>query len=567
MLAADVHTSSQPGRVSLFRMPPVVDMRLSVPALALALVVAVVAPPAEADELPPGGTFFDDDGNIHEGAIEAVAAVGITRGCGVADLYCPDDIVTRGQVAAFLVRAVDLPPSSDDIFVDDETSIFEANIQALAAAGITKGCGDGLFCPDRPVLRGELAAFLVRAFELPPSDDDVFVDVAGSIFETDIRALAAAGITFGCGGDRFCPYDPVRRDQMASFLARALGLQPIPVPPRPVRTLAFTGDTLIHTPVMAAAAVNGDVSGRPYDFFPMMAPVAPIISGADLAICHLEVPLSPTNTALSSYPLFNAPRDVADGLAQAGFDGCSTASNHSIDQGVAGLVATIGILEAAGLAHAGTASSEAGTQATMYDVGGVTVGHLSATWWLNGLREPSDKPWLVQDLDVDDLIAKAEAAKEAGADFVVVSVHCCVEYQTMPTSSQRDTDRRLIDSAAIDLVIGHHAHVVQPIERRNHEFIVYGLGNFMSGQRRLPETTDGVIVLVEMTLRNDRWVTRQIRYVPTWEIGGDYRILPAAETIAAGAGSLEATLRASWYRTAGTIESFNAADVSPVARP
>jgi poly-gamma-glutamate synthesis protein (capsule biosynthesis protein) len=534
--------------------------------LVIASLIATVPVSAEGTGLSPGGTFFDDDGNIHEGAIEAIAALGITRGCG-SDTYCPDEPVTRGQMAAFLARALDLPASSEDVFVDDDASIFESDIQALAAAGITRGCGNDTYCPDQPVLRGELAAFLVRALDLPASSEDVFVDDDASIFESDIQALAAAGITRGCGNDTFCPNQPVRRDQMASFLARALALAPIAVPPRPVLTLAFTGDTLIHTPVMAAAATNGDASGRPYDFYPMLEPVASIITAADLAICHLEVPLSPTNTNLSSYPLFNAPRDVAAGLAGAGFDGCSTASNHSIDQGAGGVLGTIGILEAAGVGHAGTAASQDGTQATMYDVGGVTVAHLAATWWLNGLREPLDRPWLVQDLDVDDLIRKAEAAKDAGADYVVVSVHCCTEYQSTPTSFQRETDRRLVDSPAIDLVVGHHAHVVQPVERRNDEFIVYGLGNFMSGQRRMNETTDGVIVLADIVPRGDQWVTREIRYVPTWELGVTYRILPAAETIAAGAGGLEPALRVSWYRTVTTIESYGAAGVSPVAWP
>jgi poly-gamma-glutamate capsule biosynthesis protein CapA/YwtB (metallophosphatase superfamily) len=548
-------------------------MKLFIPLVALVLLVATASPPAAAtvtaqdNPLPPGGTFFDDDGNVHEGSIEAVAAAGITKGCGVADLYCPADTVTRGQVAAFLVRALHLPPSADDAFVDDDNSIFEANIQALAAAGITRGCGDRTYCPDRPVLRGELAALLVRAFHLPPSDNDLFVDDDNSIFEADIQALAAAGITFGCGEHRYCPNDPVRRDQMASFLVRALMLDPIAVPPRPTRILAFTGDTLIHLPVATAAAANGDASGLPYDFYPQLEPVASIISGADLAICHLEVPLSPTDTRLSGYPRFNAPRELADGLVQAGYDGCSTASNHALDQGETGLLSTLDILDQAGLSHAGTASSAAGTQATMYDLNGMTVAHLSATFSTNGIPEPSDEPWLVQDLQVDDLIAKAEAAKQAGADFVVVSVHCCVEYQTMPTATQRDIDRRLIESPAIDLVIGHHAHVVQPIERWDGEYIVYGLGNFLSAQHQRVNTADGVIVLVELTLRNDQWVVRQIRYVPTYVTKGDYRVLPDAETIAAGAGSLEATLRASWQRTVNTIETYNPAGVSPVNEP
>lgn len=542
-------------------------MKLAGALVAFVLLVVVAPAPAGASVLPPGGTFFDDDGNIHEGTIEAIAALGITKGCGVVDLFCPGDAVTRGQIAAFLVRALHLPPSSDDMFTDDNNSIFEANIQALAAAGITRGCGDHRYCPDDNVTRGQMAAFLVRALHLAPSSDDVFADDDNSIFEADIQALAAAGITFGCLPYRYCPEGLVLRDQMASFLARALDLDPVSVPPRPTRILAFTGDTLIHMPVTSAAAANGDNTGQPYDYLPMFTPVASIISDADLAICHLEVPLSPTDTGLSGYPRFNAPRELADDLAAAGFDGCSTASNHALDQGTDGLLSTLDILDEAGLAHAGTASSADGTQATMYDVDGVTIAHLSATWSTNGLAEPADQPWLVQDIDVNSLIAKAEAAKRDGADFVVVSVHCCVEYQTLPTSSQIDTDRRLIESPAIDLVIGHHAHVVQPIERWNDEYIVYGLGNFLSAQHHRTNTADGVIVLVELTERNDQWVVRKIDFVPTYVTVGDYRILPAAETIAAGAGSLASTLLASWNRTVDAIETYNPPGVAPVTEP
>jgi len=526
---------------------------------------------AESATLPPGGTFFDDDGNVHEGAIEAIAAAGVTRGCGVEvdDLFCPSRVVTRGQMAAFLRRALDLPASPDDVFADDDASVFEADIQAIAAAGITRGCGAGRFCPERPVLRGEMAAFLTRAFGYPASDDDSFVDDDDSVFQADIQALAAAGVTKGCGAARYCPEDPVRRDEMASFLTRALRYPPIVVQPRPVVSVAFTGDTLIHLPVTERAEQNGDISGRPYDFAPMFEPVEPLLEAADLAICHLEVPLSPSNTGLSGYPTFNAPRDLAAGLAEAGFDGCSTASNHSIDQGAAGVVATLDVLDDAGLAHAGTARSQAeADQAAVYRIGDLTIAHLSATWWLNGLSEPGAMPWLVENLDVDRLLERARAAKEAGADFVVVSVHCCTEYQTEPTTYQRQVDRALLDSPHVDLVVGHHAHVVQPIERRGDEFIVYGLGNFVSAQRRLPETIDGVVVIVEVAERHGAWVTRAIRYAPTWVEAGTYRVLPAAETITSGtAGALEETLRASWSRTSRTILGFRAQPVTPLDRP
>jgi ribosomal protein L24E len=182
---------------------------------------------------PPVDSFTDDDGSIFEADIEWLAAEGITKGCNPPpnDLFCPDAVVTRGQMAAFLVRALDLTDDGGgDLFVDDDGSIFEASIDKLASAGITKGCNppdNTLFCPDDPVTRGQMAAFLVRA--LGYADDgggNLFVDDDGSIFETAIDKLATAGVTRGCNppvNDQFCPNTNVTRGQMAAFLHRALG--------------------------------------------------------------------------------------------------------------------------------------------------------------------------------------------------------------------------------------------------------------------------------------------------------------------------------------------------------
>jgi len=215
-------------------------VRASVAIGAVAL-VAVVAGIAVAFGLPPGGTFIDDDGNLHEGNIEAIAAEGVTSGCNppANDRYCPATTVTRGQMAAFLVRAVDLPATAIDSYHDDDASVFENDINRLAAAEITKGCNppaNDHFCPDSKVTRGQMAAFLVRAFAY--TDDgggNRFIDDNGSVFESDIDKLRTAGVTAGCNpptNDRYCPTDDVRRDQMASLLARALDLDPIVPPPR-----------------------------------------------------------------------------------------------------------------------------------------------------------------------------------------------------------------------------------------------------------------------------------------------------------------------------------------------
>jgi len=182
------------------------------------------------------GTFRDDDGNVHEQAIETIAATGITVGCNPPynDDYCPRRNVTRGEMAALLVRALGLSDDGGrDWFGDDDESIFEADINRLAAAGITVGCNppaNDAYCPDADLTRGEMAALLVRALGL--SDDggrDWFVDDNRSVFERDIDRLAAAGITYGCNppaNTRFCVERTLTRDETASFLARSLPFLP-----------------------------------------------------------------------------------------------------------------------------------------------------------------------------------------------------------------------------------------------------------------------------------------------------------------------------------------------------
>lgn len=173
--------------------------------------------------LPPGGSFVDDDGNVHEGGIEAIHETGITQGCNPPsnDRYCPDRTVTRGQMATFLVRALNLPATSTDYFTDDNGSVHENNINRLRAAGITAGCGGSRFCPDGLVTRGQMATFMVRAYDLPASGTNYFTDDAGLVHEPNINALRASGITAGCGGTNYCPNGIVTRGQMAAFLYRA----------------------------------------------------------------------------------------------------------------------------------------------------------------------------------------------------------------------------------------------------------------------------------------------------------------------------------------------------------
>jgi hypothetical protein len=193
------------------------------------------ATPAGAVRL--SGRFTDDDTSVHEQDIEAIAAVGVTLGCNPPDndRFCPTSSVTRGQMAAFLHRAFAdrLTPGVEVAFSDIAGSEFSADIEWLGSVGVTLGCNppaNDRYCPDGSVTRGQMAAFLMRALDLTQQGSKDFVDDDSSEFEADIERLATAGITLGCNppdNDRFCPTESVTRQQMASFLTRALGLTPI----------------------------------------------------------------------------------------------------------------------------------------------------------------------------------------------------------------------------------------------------------------------------------------------------------------------------------------------------
>ncbi len=176
------------------------------------------------DDVPESNVFFDD--------VVWLAMQRITQGCNPPDntLFCPTKYVTREQMAAFLVRARDYTAGGgDDLFVDDNSSVFELDIDRLGTAGVTRGCNPPVndqYCPGRNVTRGQMAAFLVRAFDLTDLGmHDLFVDDNESVFEADIDKLGANRVSLGCNppaNDQFCPNEYVTRQQMAAFIARAV---------------------------------------------------------------------------------------------------------------------------------------------------------------------------------------------------------------------------------------------------------------------------------------------------------------------------------------------------------
>lgn len=182
-------------------------------------------PPAPVHETLPASGFWDvPNSSTFSGDVAWLGDTGITRGCNPPwrDEFCPKRGVTRAEAATFLVRALDLPASSVDHFVDDDGNTHEDAINALADAGITRGCSATTFCPDQVLSREQMASLLARALDLPRAPGDTFTDDDTSTHRADIERIAAAGITRGCSPDRFCPKDPVTRDQLAAFLQRAL---------------------------------------------------------------------------------------------------------------------------------------------------------------------------------------------------------------------------------------------------------------------------------------------------------------------------------------------------------
>jgi len=171
--------------------------------------------------------FVDTSSSVFVDSIDWLADRGITKGCNPPfnHRFCPGDRVTRGEMAVFLARAFQLPETNNNYFTDDNGTFYEGSANRLRAAGLTVGCGTNRYCGDRDIRRDEMAAMLTRGLSLPITSSDFFDDDAGSIFENAINRIAASGVTKGCNppaNNHFCPERPVTRGEMAAFLKRSL---------------------------------------------------------------------------------------------------------------------------------------------------------------------------------------------------------------------------------------------------------------------------------------------------------------------------------------------------------
>ncbi len=332
-------------------------------------------------------------------------------------------------------------------------------------------------------------------------------------------------------------------------------------------TVSVSGDLLIHSPVWAEALALG---GGSYDFAPMLAPLKPYVQGADIAFCHIETPMGPGEP--SGYPLFKAPPELAGAVKATGWNACDTASNHSLDQHMAGIRSTGRALDEAGLPHTGSFASKAESEKPLIvEADGVKVALVAYTDYTNGIPLPT--PWSLNfaqdESDVGQVLDDARRARRAGAEVVIVTFQWGVENSSTPDADQRAQARALTASPLVTAVVGSGPHVVQPIERINDKFVVFSEGNLLSNEdiNCCPAASqDGLVALLDVVVDGDGEHVDGVRYVPVYVSRPDYSVLPVG--LAVRDGELDAaTARDSYERTVSVAGRGNGVEPIPAQPP
>ncbi|MFJ6416102.1 CapA family protein [Paeniglutamicibacter sp. NPDC091659] len=275
--------------------------------------------------------------------------------------------------------------------------------------------------------------------------------------------------------------------------------------------VAVAGDILLHPALWEQATKDGQ--GK-LDFEPLLGGIAPFLAETDLSLCNLETPLAPKGGPYQGYPMFTVPQEIVPALMAVGYDGCTTASNHTMDGGVPGVIRTLDALKDAGMVSTGSyrSATDAG-KPLLTQAGGAKVGVIAGTYSLNGVAE--DAPWRVDDIDEASLVARAKAARAAGADIVLAAIHDGDEYTDRPTAGQKALYRALADSGEFDFVYSHHTHSVLPIEKRGDTWIVYGLGNSVAKHAtRTVLNREGITVNMQFVRTAAGWEPGRLRWAP-----------------------------------------------------
>jgi poly-gamma-glutamate capsule biosynthesis protein CapA/YwtB (metallophosphatase superfamily) len=307
-------------------------------------------------------------------------------------------------------------------------------------------------------------------------------------------------------------------------------------------TIAAVGDIIIHQSVLESAY---DEQKRQYDFRKIFQPVVPYLASADYTVCNLESRMAGGSVDSGDPLRLNAPYSLTDALTMSGVDLAATASNHSTDYGWQGIVRTLDRLDQVGIAHVGTNRSLAEKNTPLIvDIQGIKVAFLNYTEFVNGNGSvKGHEAYAVNILNMDRVADEAALARAQGAEVVVAMLHYGMEYRRTPTSGQTEvsqgsaTEQGLL-SRGVDVILGSHPHVVQPISkvvqysnyRGKDTYVAYSLGNFLSGQR-WRYSDSGIIAYVHIQKQGDKTRVTGISYLPVYvqKSGGEvttYRILP-----------------------------------------
>ncbi|MGW7257457.1 CapA family protein [Streptomyces sp. NPDC054834] len=325
-------------------------------------------------------------------------------------------------------------------------------------------------------------------------------------------------------------------------------------PGRPAPPAVAPGFTLVASGAVQpdGAAVDRagfDARGTGHDFRPMLAGAQGAVYTADLALCHLET-VQGAKPGTGGRPGFESPPELAEALVATGYDSCSTASDQATDSGPAAIRRTLDAMDRAGLRHAGTARTEAEARIpVILRAGPAKVAHLAYTYATDAIRLPPGQPWAVDLIDEDRVLADARAARQAGADVVVVSLHWGTEGQDTPDQRQLTLAKRLTAARTggrpdIDLVLGTGAHVPQAYEKVNGTWVAYGLGDQVTGappddrstrNRSGNESTLGRFTFTPPARPGGRWEVTRAEFVPQMYDLDAGRVVDLGQAIAGGA--------------------------------
>jgi poly-gamma-glutamate synthesis protein (capsule biosynthesis protein) len=280
--------------------------------------------------------------------------------------------------------------------------------------------------------------------------------------------------------------------------------------------LAVIGDIMCHNTQYNDAYQNGT-----YDFSYVFDDIREELQSADIAVGNLETTFAGSNIGYSSYPNFNTPESLAWNLKDAGIDLVSTANNHSLDTGYMGIESTIDYLDQAGIAHTGTYKSQEDQNiTTIMEVKGLRIAFLSFTYGTNGIPVPSGKEYCINLIDDDFIKEKLNEAKLENPDIICVFMHWGEEYETVPNSEQQRLAKLLFENG-VNIILGSHPHVLQKMENTEEGFVIYSLGNFVSGQVK-EGTRDSIILNLTVTKKGTgEVVIDNANYTPIYTYKSD----------------------------------------------